>query len=109
MAPKGKSLTDKTLGQRIAEARERKGWNQTALAERLGNLRQPTVSDWENDRYVPEGKALLRLREVLEIDGHWLLTGEGEPTRHSPEHHEQFFDQVARLVDGVRAQATKEE
>jgi transcriptional regulator with XRE-family HTH domain len=38
-------------------------------------------SRWVNDEVLPKGTALVRLPGILNVDGHWLLTGEGEMVR----------------------------
>jgi hypothetical protein len=44
----------------------------------------------------------VRLREVLRVDGHWLLTGEGGPERPSPDAVQQAFDKIVGVIEEVR-------
>ncbi len=60
---------------RMREAMARQGMTQAELARRL-DVRDATVSDWFNRGALPSGAVMLRLPEVLRVDGHWLLTGE---------------------------------
>jgi len=43
------------------------------------DVRQATISQWFNSDAPAQPKAeqILRLPGVLEVNGHWLLTGEG--------------------------------
>ncbi len=52
-----------------------------AVAKAIGAeepIRQSSVYQWEKDKAVPTGQVLLALPGVLEINGHWLLTGLGQ-------------------------------
>jgi len=68
-----------TLGQRIRQARDAKGWTQRELAFRVH--RQPqSVSNWENDRAAPELETIPLLARELGQPLDWLIddsTGTG--------------------------------
>ncbi len=54
------------------------GESQTALAERLG-VRQPTIWGWLNEGAVdPKASVLEAVALTLGVNGHWLLTGQGD-------------------------------
>jgi transcriptional regulator with XRE-family HTH domain len=63
---------------RLREAMQGRSMTQTMLARQLG-VRDATVSDWFNRGTMPSGSVMLRLPEVLGVDGHWLLTGKPSP------------------------------
>lgn len=65
----------KEFSRRLREAMARRGMTQTELARRL-DVRDATVSDWFNRGTMPSGSVMVRLPHVLDMDGHWLLTGE---------------------------------
>lgn len=71
-----------TLGDRIRIARHLRGLTQRELSSRLG-LTERTgfsqVSRWENEHREPGALIVAKMVEVLQIDGHWLLTGHGVP------------------------------
>lgn len=51
-------------GERIREARGRRGWTQAALAAQLGaGVR--TVASWERDEAKPQAQWIVRLNDVL--------------------------------------------
>ncbi|HET6230683.1 MAG TPA: helix-turn-helix transcriptional regulator [Longimicrobiaceae bacterium] len=84
---------------RLREAIDRRGISQTSLAREL-EVRDATVSDWLTGRRMPSGVIFLRLPELLEVDGHWLLTGE-QPRRNGDWMDgltEDDRDQVVSLV-----------
>jgi transcriptional regulator with XRE-family HTH domain len=73
---------------------------QTQLARQLG-VRDATVSDWFNRGTMPSGSVMLRLPDVLGVDGHWLLTGKPSPGNGSGVRglSEEERAQVATLLD----------
>lgn len=72
-------MAETTLGQRIARVRERAGLTQTQMAKRFGDSdRQATASDWERGKTVPDTATIMRLVKEAGVNGHWLLTGEGD-------------------------------
>ncbi len=54
------------LGSVIARARQRKGWIQTELAERLG-VHETTVVAWETGKHFPK-RNIVAIEQALEID-----------------------------------------
>ena len=63
----------KTIGQRICEVREKKGFTQKELAERLG-CAQTTVAGWEGrSQRLPSKHFLVKLTKVLNITLDYLL------------------------------------
>jgi transcriptional regulator with XRE-family HTH domain len=65
-------------GDRLRAARERKGWTQDELAERVGRHRA-SISNWESG--TPPRNTLGRLREVLDLDERLLPLGSPLSTR----------------------------
>lgn len=66
-----------TMGQRIKQMREQRGWSQTQLAELVG-VTFSAVSQWERDE-TENVKLLpfLRLAKLFETDPHYLVFGPG--------------------------------
>jgi transcriptional regulator with XRE-family HTH domain len=67
--------------RRLRQAMGVRGVTQTELARRMGT-RQSTISDWLAEpgakrTKLPSLEYVLQLPEALDVDGHWLLTGEG--------------------------------
>lgn len=71
-----------TLGRRIADCRERRGWTQKKLAE-AAELSVTFLSEVENDRRSPGSDALLRLADALGASLDYLVKGivDAEPTK----------------------------
>lgn len=67
-----------TLGDRIAYALRELGRTQTWLADQLELESPAQVNRWVRQGVIPRGEALLRVREILGVNGHWLMTGEGD-------------------------------
>jgi transcriptional regulator with XRE-family HTH domain len=63
------------IGRRIVRLRQRRGWPQAELAERLGVSRE-RLGSWERGRCLPALDGLLALRQVLGVSIDELLTGE---------------------------------
>lgn len=74
--------------------------SQEALAVDVGVTRA-TVSDWENDRYAPEGKNLESLARCLGRPAEWILGGGGDMPSEATENgalHPTFY-QTMELSD----------
>ena len=67
-----------TIGQRIAQKRDRLGMSQEALAERLGVSRQ-AVSKWESGASVPDTENVVALSRLFGVSVGWLLGVEEPP------------------------------
>jgi transcriptional regulator with XRE-family HTH domain len=67
-----------TFGERLARAVELSPLDQKTAAERLG-VTEGQLSKWVHGKFPPQGRYMLQLPALLGIDGHWLLTGEGDP------------------------------
>ena len=65
----------KIFSERLIGARNAKGWSQTELAHEIeASLR--SVQNWESGDFSPQGRALRKLSERLEVSIPYLL-GEG--------------------------------
>lgn len=66
-----------TMGQRIKQMRDQRGWTQTQLADLVG-VTVSAVSQWELDQ-TENVKLLpfLRLAKLFETDPHYLVFGPG--------------------------------
>src|SRR5260370_34522941 len=60
------------IGERIAQARTRRGWNQSELARRLGKPRQH-LSQIEQGKQQPRAELLIDLATVLGVSTDYLL------------------------------------
>lgn len=63
------------LGERIKQARIKKGLTQEELARRLG-ISYPTLSKYENGHRIPDANLLSHLAKELDCDPGWLLIGD---------------------------------
>jgi transcriptional regulator with XRE-family HTH domain len=73
----------KLIGLRIVSARKRRGWNQEALARKMGVSRR-VVGRWERGIYCPSLEALVKLALVLEAATDELLLGKPAPRAQIP-------------------------
>ena len=74
---------DMSIGERIAQLRERERISQGELAAAL-NITRQAVSKWENDLSCPDTLNLIRLAEVLDSDVEYLATGRKTVYRRPP-------------------------
>jgi transcriptional regulator with XRE-family HTH domain len=71
----------KTLGDRIREERENKGWSQTELGKRVG-VGKSSVSQWENGTTKKmDGLNMVLAAKALGLSADWLATGKGNKYR----------------------------
>lgn len=66
-----------TFGERLKEARKKKGLTQRELAKLIG-AKNNSISNWEKDQNVPNGSTVLALSKVLDVSienliGHYNL------------------------------------
>ncbi len=61
-----------TIGERIAYLRERQGFSQKELAEKLGTT-AATLSRYENNIYEPKGGVIADLSRILHTSADYLL------------------------------------
>lgn len=63
----------RTLGMRLREAREKRGFSQEGAAEALGTTRV-TLSGWERDAQDPSTRKLAQMARLYGVSVDWLLT-----------------------------------
>lgn len=93
-----------TLGERMQLARKRAGLSQTQLATAIGlggeGDGRSTVSNWENDKTMPDSKYLVQLPDVLGVSADWLLYARTDrggvpiPSREVAEELRAWLDRV---------------
>ena len=64
------------FADRMHESMLARGLSQADVARRLG-VRVATVNEWFTQARMPSGQAMVKLPEILQVNGHWLLTGKG--------------------------------
>jgi transcriptional regulator with XRE-family HTH domain len=88
------ALDPEMVGERIAEAREARGWTQLDFALEAG-VSPSSVQRWEAGK-LPPVRRLLRLAELLEVEAEVLIEPRGAVERD---------DQLVRLLKEEREQA----
>jgi len=87
------------LGDRIAHYRKLQRMTQSQLAEKLG-VKAPHISRWENNKVVPNSKALESLAEALSITvGELIAEPEPQMNGSSSAH---FLSAIERLDEEDR-------
>jgi transcriptional regulator with XRE-family HTH domain len=69
---------DLSLASRFKLFRELLGFSQKEFADKLG-VSQKAISQWERGERAIPAVILKELKEHLNLNIDWLLTGEGEP------------------------------
>lgn len=69
-----------SFGARLKLAIRSRKTTQLALADEL-EVAPARVNEWIKNKWLPEGARILEIVNVLRIDAHWLLTGEGSMER----------------------------
>lgn len=62
-----------TLGERIRNARESKGYLQNDLAKLIGVKSSAVISNWEKNLNKPDAEKIVKLCDVLEVSASYLL------------------------------------
>ena len=86
------------IGERISQARTRRGWNQSELARRLGKPRQH-LSQIEQGKQQPRAELLIEIATVLGVSTDYLL-GRAQDGR-------QPVDQAAPAAPPAKRQRTR--
>lgn len=68
------TTSNKTVGQRLREARKEKGLTQQELAEEAEVL-ITNISHWERDKNEPSLYNIWKICEVLEVSIDWIAEG----------------------------------
>lgn len=63
-----------TLGNRLRASRERKGWKQKYVCDKLG-LSSSTMSGYEHDYREPDAETLSKLADLYEVSVDFLVNG----------------------------------
>lgn len=80
--PRRKAVELSAFFERLRQVLEDRDMSQAELARELG-VGMATVSEWFTRGRVPNGDVMLRLPHALQVNGHWLLTGEGSSEQHA--------------------------
>jgi transcriptional regulator with XRE-family HTH domain len=88
----------KTFEERLVWALDQSGKTREEIAAAIGT-RPQRLAEWASGRRGVSLEYLQELVRALEIDGHWLLLGEGEAKRATaPTEAQRILDEVRRLV-----------
>lgn len=63
----------KKLGDRLREEREKKGWSQVFVSERLGMKRSSTYANWEYGLREPDAEMLGKLAQLFGVTTDYLI------------------------------------
>ena len=74
--PRRKAVELSAFFERLRQLLDDRRMSQADLARDLA-VGVATVSEWFTRGRVPNGDVMLRLPAALNVNGHWLLTGEG--------------------------------
>lgn len=99
----------KTFGERLRYAREKRGLSQEDLAERLGLERTSasSVVRWESGTQ-PKANRIEQIVRALDVDGDWLLTGDGEMDRGEKGEATRQLRVIGKIADGKVSPRTLE-
>lgn len=87
-----------SIGQRIKYMREQRKYTQSELAAKCG-VGQAAISNLETDSSRrPSASTLLKLSAALDVNPHWFIDGEGDPTHWKP----ITKDSEAEVMDAYR-------
>lgn len=82
------------IASRLKQARKSKGYTQDALANAIG-VSRGVISNIEYEKTEPQSLVIRAICDVLQIDEHWLVSGEGKMDRN------QELKKSARLLSEI--------
>lgn len=96
-----------SVGDRLREARNSKGWSQSDLAERLG-MSQQRYNNYEHDRELKSGM-IIQICAILECSPNWLLGVKDTGMQLAPDSLllKQLKDAFAKLNEHGKQEAVK--
>jgi len=68
------------IGDKIYSLRQKNGWSQDELAEKLSVSRQ-SISKWESGRVLPDSAKIILLSELFSVTADYLLKDSEEPVQ----------------------------
>lgn len=89
----------KTFGERIRNEREKRGWSQVYVADRLGLKRSATYANWEYDLRSADHEMIVKLADLFEVTTDWLLGRSRNPHRTEAQDIEDSLEELKRLRD----------
>lgn len=75
-----------TIGERIKQARKKRGLTQGKLAQAVGATSNMAVSRWERGEFAPERDWLAPLARELGVTVRWILEGDEDPPAAPSDH-----------------------
>lgn len=89
-----------SFARRLTTALNASDRTQRDIAKELG-VREATISAWKHttEGSLPEGEHMIRLPALLNVSGHWLLTGEGA-MRQTTEDSAERLELISALAVG---------
>lgn len=87
------------LGENIKTYRQKKGYTQEEVANRLHVTRQ-TISKWEKNYSVPDAELLVKLADVLEVQTSQLLGVKADSDAQTTEEKQSAYaEQLAHIAE----------
>lgn len=74
-----KFKNNSSIGNRIREIREQKGWARPVMAEKLG-VSLSALQNWEISQTEPQASMIITIAKTLGVSPNYLLTGETDIT-----------------------------
>lgn len=92
------------LGNRLRQARKKKGFTQEYVAEKIGVTYQ-TISNYERDERDPDTETLTKLANLLEVPVGWLVGQTDDPTppqaKKEKPNYEEYVLSAKTLADAA--------
>ena len=86
------------LGENIKTYRQKKGYTQEDVANRLHVTRQ-TISKWEKNYSVPDAEVFVKLADVLEVQTSQLLEVKVDSEVQTEEKQNAYAEQLAHIAE----------
>jgi transcriptional regulator with XRE-family HTH domain len=90
-------MAGSTIGERIREAREKKGWSRADLAQAV-NVTQTATWNWERRGMRPRGEMLAKLAKALGVSERYLKGAVETGTKAGPNNITEILEECRQRI-----------
>lgn len=95
-----------TLGNRISNLREKRGWSQSQLSDKL-HIGTSTLGMWETDKRKPSAEFIVKLAEIFHVSTDYLLGNTNKKHYYDLTEKDEIdiAEQAEQIIKGIQTSA----